>query len=353
MSTAAQLTANGRAVPGTPFFRHSPLLFYAGLTGALLVVLLVSLNLGQFPVSPGELWESVRCRLTGAEPADANVETVLWTIRIPRLLVAVLVGASLSCAGATYQGMFRNPLVSPDILGVSAGAGLGASIAFFYDLPMFYVQAFAFIGGLGAVSIVAMLGTRARRHDPVLVLVLAGIAVGSLLGAGISLIKILADPFTQLPSITFWFLGSLTAVDWDALALIATMLLVGLTPLFLLRWRLNLLTLEDDEARTLGVPIRLTRAVLIVLTTLCTAAVVSMTGIIGWVGLLVPHMARMLVGANFVVLLPTSFFLGGTFLLAADTMARTIAPIELPLGIITATFGAPFFLYLLLRRSET
>ncbi len=336
--------------PKRPFFYRSPVGFYLSLTGVLVGVLLVALNLGQFPVSPSQLWDSLVAHATQTEPTNANVETVLWSIRIPRLFAAVLVGAALSAAGATYQGMFRNPLVSPDILGVSAGAGLGASLAFFFDLPMVYVQSFAFIGGLGAVSMVALLGTRARRHDPVLVLVLAGIAVGSLLGAGISLVKILADPFTQLPSITFWFLGSLTAIDWEALGLMAGILLVGMTPLFLLRWRLNLLTLDDDEAKSLGVPIRLTRAILILLTTLTTAGVVSMTGIIGWVGLLVPHMARMIVGANFVVLLPTSCFLGGTFLLVADTMARTLAPIELPLGIITATFGAPFFLYLLLKK---
>ena len=298
-----------------PFYRRSPMLFYALLVLILGGAFLIALNLGQYPISPRALWNSLMGHCFGNTPLNDNVETVLWHIRIPRLLMAILVGAALSCSGAAYQGMFKNPLVSPDILGVSSGAGLGASLAFFFDLSLFYVQLFAFVGGLLAVSIVGLLSTQSKRHDPILVLVLAGIAIGSLFGAGISLIKILADPFSQLPSITFWFLGSLTATDTQSLTWVACILAVGLTPLFLLRWRLNLLTLDDDEARTLGVPIKFTRAILILTTTLCTATVVSMTGIIGWVGLLVPHMARLLVGANFMVLLPTSFLMGGTFLL--------------------------------------
>lgn len=258
-------------------------------------------------------------------------------------------GAALACAGATYQGMFKNPLVSPDILGVSAGAGLGASLAIFYSLPMSYIQLFAFLGGISAVFCVSLIASRSKGQDPILVLVLAGIAIGSLLGAGISLLKILADPFTQLPSITFWLLGSLTAITPKDVLQLVPILILGMMPLFLLRWRLNLLSLEEEEARSLGVPIKATRYILIIFTTICTASAVSITGIIGWVGLLVPHIARLLVGANFILLLPTSLLLGASFLLLTDTLARTIAGIELPLGILTSACGAPFFLYLLLR----
>lgn len=214
---------------------------------------------------------------------------------------------------------------------------------------MIYIQFFAFSGGILAVLCVSLIASRSRTQDPILVLVLSGIAIGSLLGAGISLLKILADPFTQLPSITFWLLGSLTAINQQDLIQLIPILLLGIVPIFLLRWRLNLLSLDEDEAQTLGVPIKRTRWILIVFTTLCTASAVAMTGIIGWVGLLVPHIARLLVGANFIRLLPTSLLLGASFLLLTDTLARTIAPIELPLGILTSACGAPFFLYLLVQ----
>ena len=222
-------------------------------------------------------------------------------------------------------------------------------MAIFYNLPMFYIQLFAFLGGISAVFCVSLIASRSKEQDPILVLVLAGIAIGSLLGAGISLLKILADPFTQLPSITFWLLGSLTAITPKDVVQLAPILILGMAPLFLLRWRLNLLSLEEEEARSLGVPIKATRYILIIFTTICTASAVSITGIIGWVGLLVPHIARLLVGANFILLLPTSLLLGASFLLLTDTLARTIAGIELPLGILTSACGAPFFLYLLLR----
>ena len=322
------------------FVQRNPKLFFTSLVILLVGTILLSLNVGRFPISPLQLGQAIRCVFETECQTPSSVETVLWHIRTPRIFVACLVGAALAAAGATYQGMFKNPLVSPDILGVSSGAGLGASLAIFYNLPMFYVQLFAFSGGILAVLCVSMVASRSRNQDPILVLVLSGIAIGSLLGAGISLLKILADPFTQLPSITFWLLGSFTAVGVKELS--------QLTPI-LIRWRLNLLALEEDEAKSLGIPIQRTRYILIIFTTLCTASAVSITGIIGWVGLLVPHIARLLVGANFILLLPTSLLLGASFLLLTDTLARTVASIELPIGILTSACGAPFFLYLLLR----
>ncbi|WP_312844576.1 FecCD family ABC transporter permease [Diaphorobacter nitroreducens] len=316
----------------------------------LAVVVLVAFAAGKFPVAPGELWRAVAARLTGADSGlPPAVETVVWNIRLPRVAAGLLVGAALAAAGAAYQGMFRNPLVSPDILGVSAGAGLGAVVAIYAGLPIVAVQALAFVGGLLAVGVVLAVAGLVRRHDPVLVLVLAGVAVGALLGAGISLIKILADPTTQLPSITFWLLGGLNAVTPADLAATAPALLAGLVPLALLRWRINLLSLPDEEAQALGVAVGRLRLVLVAAATLATAAAVSLAGIVGWVGLVVPHVARLLVGPEFSRLLPASLLLGGGFLVAADTLARTAAPIELPLGILTALVGAPFFLFLLAR----
>ena len=331
------------------FVQRNPKLFFTSLVILLVSTILLSLNVGRFPISPLQLGQAIRCVFETECRTPSSVETVLWHIRTPRIFVACLVGAALAAAGATYQGMFKNPLVSPDILGVSSGAGLGASLAIFYNLPMFYVQLFAFSGGILAVLCVSMVASRSRNQDPILVLVLSGIAIGSLLGAGISLLKILADPFTQLPSITFWLLGSFTAVGVKELSQLTPILILGILPLFLLRWRLNLLALEEDEAKSLGIPIQRTRYILIIFTTLCTASAVSITGIIGWVGLLVPHIARLLVGANFILLLPTSLLLGASFLLLTDTLARTVASIELPIGILTSACGAPFFLYLLLR----
>ena len=321
------------------FVQRNPKLFFTSLVILLVGTILLSLNVGRFPISPLQLGQAIRCLFETECQTPSSVETVLWHIRTPRILVACLVGAALAAAGATYQGMFKNPLVSPDILGVSSGAGLGASLAIFYNLPMFYVQLFAFSGGILAVLCVSMVASRSRNQDPILVLVLSGIAIGSLLGAGISLLKILADPFTQLPSITFWLLGSFTAVGVKELSQLAPILIFGILPL----------ALEEDETKSLGIPIQRTRYILIIFTTLCTASAVSITGIIGWVGLLVPHIARLLVGANFILLLPTSLLLGASFLLLTDTLARTVASIELPIGILTSACGAPFFLYLLLR----
>lgn len=315
----------------------------------LLLVLVVAFGTGKYPITPGELLRAIAARAGMGDAPSDTAQTVLWNIRLPRIAAGLMVGAMLGAAGAAYQGMFRNPLVSPDILGVSAGAGLGAAAAIFLGLPLPLVQLLAFAGGLIAVGTVYAIAGSVRRHDPVLVLVLTGVAIGALLGAGISLLKLLADPYTQLPSITFWLLGSLNAVvTKDVLATLPAILL-SLLPLLLLRWRANLLSLSDEEGAALGVNVVRLRATLIAAATLGTAAAVSLAGIVGWVGLVVPHIARLLVGPEFSRLLPASLILGGGFLVGADTLARSIAGIELPLGILTALVGAPFFLFLLAR----
>jgi iron complex transport system permease protein len=331
--------------------RTTPYLIAAA---ALIGVTALAFSVGRYPVSVGELLSLMWAKLTGSSAAlPANLETVILQVRGPRVLAALLVGASLAAAGTAYQGMFRNPLVSPDILGVSAGAALGAVLAIFLSLGALLIQAFAFAGGLAAVGLVYAVGSRMRGHDPLLALVLTGVVIGSLLGSAIALLKYLADPYNQLPAITFWLLGSLAAVAPRDLAVAAPLALAGLAPMLLLRWRMNLLALPDDEARALGVDTVKLRALVVAAATLMTAAAVAISGIIGWVGLLVPHAARLLVGPGFGRLLPLAMLLGAGFLLAVDTLCRTLSAIEVPPGVLTALIGTPFFLWLfaLSRRS--
>ncbi len=318
---------------------------------ALLIAVVVAFGSGQFAVSLPELWGYVMSLVVSgpSSEASATVETIIVEIRLPRILAAVSVGAALAVAGTAYQGMFRNPLVSPDILGVSAGAGLGAVVGIFLGLSMLWVQLLAFVGGLVAVALVYAVARLARHHGSTLAMALSGIAIGSLLGAGISLLKILADPYTELPSITFWLLGGLNAVTLADIATTVPIMLLGLVPLILLRWRMNVLSLSDEEATALGVNVVQTRLWFILSATLMTAAAVSITGIIGWIGLVIPHIARLWVGPNFTRLLPTALFMGAAFLVLTDTLARTLASIELPLGILTSFLGAPFFLSLLMK----
>ena len=316
----------------------------------LVAIFVTAFAVGKFPVPPSDLLRSLAGYSFGREAGlPAAVETVIWNIRLPRIAAGALVGAVLAAAGAAYQGMFRNPLVSPDILGVSSGAGLGAALGIYLGLPLAVVQGLAFVGGLLTVAVVYRVASAVRQRDPVLVLVLAGVALGALLGAGISLLKILADPYTQLPTITFWLLGGLNAITPADLAVTAPAMLAGLVPMALLRWRVNLLSLADEEAAALGIDVGRLRLVLVAAATLSTAAAVSLAGIVGWIGLVVPHVARLLVGPNFARLLPASLLLCAGFLVGTDTLARTVAPIELPLGLLTALVGAPFFLYLLGR----
>ena len=322
---------------------------FAYAVSVLLLLLLSALAfaLGRFPISVGELAQLAANKLFSANYSVApSAETVVLQVRGPRILAALLVGAALAAAGTAYQGMFRNPLVSPDILGVSAGAALGAVLGIFFSQSALVIQLGAFAGGLAAVGVVYAVGANVRRHDPILSLILAGIVLGTLLGALIALLKYLADPYNQLPAITYWLLGSLAAVAPADLALAAPFALAGLVPLYLLRWRMNLLSLSDDEARALGVHVGRLRLAVVCAATLMTAAAVAISGIIGWVGLLIPHAARLLVGPEFSRLLPLSMVLGAAFLLAVDTLARTVAPIEIPPGVLTALIGTPFFLWL-------
>jgi iron complex transport system permease protein len=323
---------------------------------AVLAVLLAGLAVaaalvGRYPISLGDLAAALAHRLAGT-PQQTQVDTVLFGVRLPRVAAAALVGCALAAAGATYQSLFRNPLVSPDILGVSTGAGLGAVIGIFLSMPVLAIQLLAFAVGLATVALVYAIAGLVRGRDTILVLVLAGVVVGSLAGACISLLKILADPYDQLPAITFWLLGSLASLRSGDLVLAGPLVLIGLVPLVLLRWRINVLSLGDEEAKALGVNVEVLRGTVIAAATLITASVVAISGVIGWIGLVMPHLARMIVGPGFNRLLPTAMLMGASYLLLVDTLARTIARIEVPLGILTAVLGAPFFLWLLARGRE-
>lgn len=320
-----------------------------GLAAAMLITAIVAAGIGPYRIAPTEVARMIAGRLSGVVD-DGEAATVLFSVRLPRILGAALTGAALSAAGAAYQNLFRNPLVSPDILGVSAGAGLGAVLAILAGLPVVLVELSGFLGGTLAVVLVALVARSLRAHGDVLVLVLAGIVVGSLASAAVSLVKIVADPYQQLPIITYWLLGSLAGIRAEDVAVVAPTVLVGLVPLFLLRWRIGVLSLGEDDARALGVDVRKTRVVVIASATLITAAVVAVSGVVGWIGLMVPHTARLLVGNRFDRLLPASILLGAVFTVVVDTVARIAARIEIPIGILTALIGGGLFVWLLTHR---
>ena len=335
------------------------------LLAGFVLVFLVSFAVGRYSVAPGKtcciLLDALLRRAGelanrlpfadaewGLAPFWTSAEAaVVLNVRLPRILAAALIGAALSVAGVSYQGMFRNPMVSPDLLGASTGAGFGAALALLLSMNYFAVTLSAFLFGLAAVML-AYLISRRSRMDITLSMVLAGMMISSLFTSGTSLIKLLADTESQLPAITYWLMGSLTSVRGRDVRFAALPVLLGILPLLLLRWRINLLTLSEAEARSMGVDTRRLRLTVIFCATLMTAASVSISGMIGWVGLVIPHFCRMIFGYDYRRLLPASALLGGAFLMLVDDLARTIATSEIPLGILTSFVGAPVFLYLIL-----
>jgi iron complex transport system permease protein len=316
------------------------------------VLFFASILIGRYAMSTSEVADGFLASiLPGRFHAANNVQTVLFQLRIPRILAAMLVGAALATAGAAFQGMFRNPLVSPDILGVSSGAGFGAALALLISGGPMLVQVSAFIFGLSAVAITYAI-SRFFKMNSTLNLVLGGIAVSAVFSALISLIKYVADPNNILPAITYWLMGGLSAVRLSDLAMVVLPILACMAVLLILRWRLNVLALGDAEAETLGIDTRKFQLIIIVCCTMTTAAAVSISGIVGWVGLVIPHVCRMIVGPNYKVLLPATISMGALFMLFVDDIARNIATIELPLGVLTAIVGAPFFIYLLTQSRE-
>jgi len=334
----------------------------------LIAVIVVAFMLGRYPITPLELFGILLSRFAAAVTSVMRFfgvraswtitpfwaerqELVLFSIRMPRVIMAGLVGCSLSAAGAAYQGVFQNPMAAPDILGASSGAAFGAALAILLGLGSKLVTLFAFAFSLITVGLVIFI-SRHTKGKKVLGIILAGIMVSSLFTSATSFIKLVADPADQLPAITYWLMGSLNGVKKSDLLFAFITMAIGLVPLFILRWRINVLTLGDDEARTIGVNAGRLRLIVIICSTLVTAASVSVSGMIGWVGLVIPHLARRLVGNNYRHLMPATMLLGAAFLLAVDSVSRNLLATEIPIGILTAFIGAPFFIYLITRDGE-
>jgi iron complex transport system permease protein len=340
-------TAYGQTEVHHPHAIFDPRKLQIFLLLLLVAVSVVSLMLGQMSIRPGTIVKILASRVIHLQATwPETLESVVLDVRLPRLLAGLLIGAGLSISGASFQGLFRNPLVSPHILGVSAGAGFGAALAILFFGNIFMVQLLSFLFGLISVWMTYAL-SRTYRSTPVLMLVLAGIIVGALFSAATSLLKYIADPINQMPSIVFWMLGSLNNVSSKDIAIVGPIILAGTGVLLLIRWRINLLTMGEEDARALGVDTGKIRGIIILSATFISAAAVCISGIIGWVGLVIPHIGRTLVGSDNKFLLPVSALVGAIYLVSVDTIARTAIETEIPIGILTAIVGAPVFAYLL------
>jgi len=312
------------------------------------------MSIGHYEISAYEVLDMLFSKLTASEMRYGDMmQTVVFEVRLPRVILAMMVGCSLSVSGAVYQCVFKNPMASPNILGTSSGAGLGTALAIIFSFGAVYTQMISFAFGLLAVAITYAISAKiGRRGNLILVFVLTGILVSTVFQALISLVKYTADPYEKLPAITFWLMGSLSTAGKNDILIILVPFLLGIVPLFLMRWRLNILSLGDEDIKCLGIDVRNLRLIVIGCSTLLTASCVSVAGIIGWVGLIVPHIARMLVGSNFIALLPSSALIGATYLLLIDDAARGIFKAEIPLSILTALIGAPYFIYLLVKTKD-
>ena len=322
------------------------------MASALLALFLLSFVVGRYGVPLGQV---VRILLSGVLPLEQtwtdNMAIAVLNVRLPRILLACLVGCGLSAAGTGYQTVFQNPMAAPDILGASSGACFGAALAILTGQGAVMITVFAFLASLLSVALVYLVGNHTRGNR-VVNLLLAGIMVGSLFSACTSYIKLVADPTNQLPQITYWLMGSLSGTRMGTVRFAAVCMAVGLVPLLLLRWRMNLLTLSPDEARAMGVHTDRLRLVVILSSTVLTAAAVSVSGMIGWVGLVIPHLSRRIVGSDCRRLMPMACLFGAAFLLLVDNMARCLTATEIPIGILTAFVGAPFFIYLMVRGGD-
>lgn len=321
----------------------------AGLIAFTLLLALVSLCLGQYHLSIGD----VVTHLLHPDAPNDIAGQVVWTVRLPRLVMAFLCGAALGLSGATLQGVFRNPLVDPHIIGVTSGAAFGGTLAILLGLSPLFMMGSTFSFGLAALGLVYLIATLQGREST-LVLILSGIILSGFFAALVSLMQYLADTEEVLPNIVFWLLGSFATANWHKVMLVAGPVLLAGAVLFALRWRINLLSLDEKDARALGVSVKPLRRGVLVSCALLVAAQVAVSGSIAWVGLVIPHLARLLVGADHRRLLPTAFWLGGAFMIVVDDLARTLTQAEIPIGIITALVGAPVFTFLLIysqRRS--
>ena len=318
---------------------------------ALIAAFVFSLYVGRYPIRPSEILPLLLEKFTGSTGVSGLDSTVFWKWRLPRLAAAMLIGSALAVSGASYQGILRNPIVAPDILGAASGACFGAALGILLGFSAVLVQITAFVCGLAAVGLAFFVSQSLRGSDRggILMLILSGMVVTALFSAGISIIKYVGDPYNTLPAITFWLMGGLTAVLQHDLLILAVPYAVGMVPLMLLRWKMNVLCFDDEEASALGSNAAALRAVIILCATLLTCSAVAIGGMIGWVGLIIPHICRMLTGPDHRRLLPLTLAAGALFLLLVDDLARCVSAQELPLGILTAIVGAPLFLAQLYR----
>lgn len=333
-------------------FKNGRFLPYKSVMTALALLTLFgsvwALTCGSFPVSVSAAWDALSAWATGAVPSDRTVYSVVINVRFPRIVLALAAGAGLAAAGAGFQALFANPLATPDTLGVATGAAFGAVLGILLGVPAPAVQVMSLAAGLAAVALVFFV-SRVKGRTSVLMLILSGLVIAALFSALISLVKYTADPQDVLPSITFWMMGSFTGATPAVLSMGLPFIAAGAVGLWLLRWKMNALSLPEDEAKSLGIPVGKLRAAVIVFSTMMTASVVSMCGLIGWVGLLIPHCARLMFGADNDKVIPASFLTGALFVLAADTVARSVGELEIPVSILTAVIGAPLFIVLLRR----
>ena len=302
-----------------------------------IVLFFASFLMGRYPISPVDVVKTILSPIFPQLTVSSTVNTIVWQIRLPRILAAILVGASLSMAGTAFQGIFKNPLVSSDLLGVSNGAGFGAALSILLSGSSVVIQLFAFIFGIISVSITYLI-SKAYKAGGILILVLSGVAISAFFNSLISGIKFIADPEDKLPEIVYWLMGSLASVTMNEIMMIIIPLFIGFVILYLLRWQMNILAMGDEEAQSLGLNPSRVRLIIIAACTLLTSAAVS-----------IPHMARMIVGPDNKILLPASLSLGASFLLLIDNISRVAISIEIPIGILTAVIGVPIFLYLLRR----
>lgn len=317
----------------------------------LVVLFIVALGVGRSGMSPIEVVGILgKHFFNTAGQYSLAATNIVVDVRLPRVVAALLVGAALAISGASFQGLFKNPMVSPDILGASAGAAFGAALALLFNFDSRIVQCFAFVMGFAAVALAYFSARRiGRGANQILLLVLCGLIVGTLFQAFVSVIKFTADPDSKLPEITYWLMGSISKVTWSDLAIFLIPFLLGSVPLVLLRWQLNALSFGDEEAESLGVNVSLMRGIFIVCSTLLTSAVVSIAGVVGWVGLIIPHLVRFMFGPDNRIVLPLSLVVGGAFMILVDMACRSLLASEIPLGILTSVIGAPFFFAILLK----
>ncbi|MDR3599784.1 MAG: iron ABC transporter permease [Desulfosporosinus sp.] len=323
---------------------------YAVLSVLFVVIFLYSVTLGRFSLSFPELFNMFWRKIFHLPQTWTDAaEIALFNIRLPRIVAAILVGGGLSAAGAVFQGLFKNPMVSPDLLGASTGAGFGACVAISLSFSTFGIQVSAFICGISAVLLAYGIAKVVSRVEMTFTLILTGMVISTMFSSFISMLKFVADPNNKLPAITFWLMGGLTGVNLEQVIALIIPLGVAIVPILLLRYQLNIIAFGDQEAKTLGVNVRFVRMLLIVCSTLLTAGTVAIAGMVGWVGLIIPHIARLLVGPNYKHLLPLSILIGGIFMMMVDDLARGLFTIEIPLGILTSLIGGPFFIYLLFK----